>query len=65
MAVKPNGATPDKRRKYDESFMAEALRRAQTVPSPLRDLSCTPTRAISTSLPACKTCWCDPARYKA
>ena len=28
MATKPNGASPDKRRKYDEVFKAEALRLA-------------------------------------
>jgi len=28
MAAKTNGASPDKRRKYDESFKAEALRLA-------------------------------------
>ena len=28
MATKPSGASPDKRRKYDEAFKAEALRLA-------------------------------------
>ena len=28
MAAKPSGASPDKRRKYDEAFKAEALRLA-------------------------------------
>ena len=28
MATKPNGLSPDKRRKYDEAFKAEALRLA-------------------------------------
>ena len=28
MATKTNGASPDKRRKYDEAFKAEALRLA-------------------------------------
>ena len=28
MTAKPNGASPDKRRKYDEAFKSEALRLA-------------------------------------
>ena len=28
MAIKPSGSSPDKRRKYDEAFKAEALRLA-------------------------------------
>ena len=33
MATKTNGALPDKRRKYDEGFRAEALRLASESPS--------------------------------
>ena len=35
MAAKPSGASPDKRRKYDEAFKAEALRLASESPSKL------------------------------